>query len=49
VLGFVVAAVAVIAGTWVVRRHEAVLSAHVERIHAGPEPVGGNQPEDAKH
>jgi membrane protein DedA with SNARE-associated domain len=37
VLGFILAGVAVIAGTWVVRRHEEALSAHVERTY-GPNP-----------
>jgi membrane protein DedA with SNARE-associated domain len=35
VIGFILAGVAVIAGTWIVRRHEEALSAHVERTH-GP-------------
>jgi membrane protein DedA with SNARE-associated domain len=37
VLGIILAVVAVIAGTWIVRRHEDVLSAHVEQTH-GPNP-----------
>jgi membrane protein DedA with SNARE-associated domain len=37
VLGFILAGVAVVAGTWVVRRHEEALSAHVERTY-GPNP-----------
>jgi membrane protein DedA with SNARE-associated domain len=39
VLGVILAVLAVIAGTWVVRRHEQTLSAHVERTH-GANPDG---------
>jgi membrane protein DedA with SNARE-associated domain len=49
VLGIIGAGVAVIVGTWLMRRHEQTLSAHVERTWPGPQsiaPIKLTDPED---